>query len=238
MAFLAQARRFTPAEFSSHFNALDFDHASWAPKLFVLHNTDQPNLRQWLDPHTSPEQRLVNLRAYYKGLNWHSGPHWFIGPDAIWEFCDPLHDGVHCSCANHVAFGCEMVGDYATEDFASGPGGQVRDNAVHVVATVFKRFGWQPDPLVLWQRGLAFHKHCARDHHDCPGRNVDRADMVARVVAAMAVDTSPPVSAGLATPLPAAEAPAIATREPIVRVQTALNALGARPSLKLDGVMV
>ena len=192
MTYLAKARRFTRAEFTSHFSGLDFSKASWQPRMFVLHNTDRPNLRQWLGGGATPEQRLANLETYYKGMNWHSGPHWFVAPDAIWEFCDPMQDGVHCSCANHVAFGCEMVGDFATEAFDSGPGAQVRDNAVHVIATVFDHFGWRPDPLVLWKQGLAFHHHCGRDRHDCPGKNVDRSDVVARVLKAMA---SPPTGA-------------------------------------------
>lgn len=185
MTYLAKARRFTPAEFTADFNALDFSKASWSPRMFVLHNTGRPTLRQWFSGGTTPEQRLANLAVYYKGLHWHSGPHWFIAPDAIWEFCDPMQDGVHCSCANHVAFGCEMVGDYATEAFDTGPGAQVRDNTVHVIATVFTHFGWSPDPLLLWKQGLAFHHDCKRDRHDCPGKNVDRSDVVTRVRKAM-----------------------------------------------------
>jgi hypothetical protein len=195
MTFLSSARRFTQGEFAATFQKLDFSKAAWAPRMFVLHNTGQPSLKQWLGGGATPEARLRNLETYYKGLRWHSGPHWFVAPDGIWEFCDPLQDGVHCSCANRVAFGCEMVGDYATEPFDSGPGAQVRDNAVHVIATVFKTFGWRPDPLVLWERGLAFHHHCTRDRHDCPGKNVHRADLVTRVLRAMHT-AEPPSPAG------------------------------------------
>ena len=173
-------------------------------KMFTLHNTDIPNLKQWADGGTSHQQRLRNLETYYKGMHWHSGPHWFVAPEGIWEFCNPLQDGVHCSCANHVAFGCEMVGDYATEEFSSGDGAKVRDNAVHVMATVFNKFGWKPDPLVLWEKGLAFHHDCARDHHLCPGKNVDRADVVKRVLVEMARQKMPSPKP---SPTPAKPAP-------------------------------
>ena len=236
MTYLANARLIAPAAFADHFNRLDFGKASWTPRLFVLHNTEQPSLKQWLDGGDTPEQRLKNLEAYYKGMRWHSGPHWFVAPDGIWEFCDPLQDGVHCSCANHVAFGCEMVGDYATEPFDHGPGAQVRDNAVQLIATVFKRFAWRPDPLVLWERGLAFHHHCAQDHHDCPGKNVDRADVVARVLKAMGL-----VGLDAGVPRPAQDLPApvqSSSQVPtsVTWLQTALNRLGARPVLTVDGV--
>ena len=35
--------------------------------------------------------------------------------------------------------------------------------------------------LKLSPSGLVFHKECRRDNHDCPGRKVDKADMIRRV---------------------------------------------------------
>ena len=132
-----------------------------------------------------------------------------------------------------------MVGDYATEAFDSGAGAEVRDKAVHVVATVFKKFGWQPDPLVLWKQGLAFHKNCSRDHHDCPGKNVDRADVVSRVLKAMdaihldGITTSSGPAAAIRTPI--AQSPN--GPNAVIWVQATLNTLGAQPVLNVDGVM-
>lgn len=187
MTFLSTAKSYTQNEFTTMFNGLDFGNASWSPKMLVLHNTAKPTLAQWLAGPATPAERMKNLKNYYKDkLHWHSGPHWFVGPDSIWELCNPLEDGVHCSCANNVAFGCEMVGDYETEIFSSGDGAKVRDNAVHLAAVVFKKMHWQPIPLSLWNSGLAFHVDCAPDNHNCPGKNVVRADFIQRVQAKMA----------------------------------------------------
>lgn len=187
MAFLTTARSYTPQQFTTMFNALDFTHASWHPKMLVLHNTDAPSLAQWNTGPATPAQRMVNLRHHYRDtLGWHSGPHWFVSPDLIWELCNPLADGVHCSCANSVAFGCEMIGDYSTESFTTGDGALVRDNAVHLVATVFKKMNWQPTPFTAWTNGLAFHRECTADNHACPGANVDKNTFVALVQAKMA----------------------------------------------------
>ncbi len=186
MTFLAKARSYTLDEFSKMFNALDFAHASWKPRMMILHNTDAPSLHQWLTGTATPAERMVNLRHRYRDtLGWHSGPHWFVSPDLIWELCDPMADGVHCSCANKVAFGCEMIGDYHNEEFDSGDGAKVRDNAVHLIATVFNKMKWTPDPLILWRSGLGFHKNCVKDNHDCPGKKVDRIDLINRVNAKM-----------------------------------------------------
>jgi hypothetical protein len=52
----------------------------------------------------------------------------------------------------------------------------------------------RPDGFRLGVRGLHFHKECRRDHHDCPGRNVVKADVVARVLTQMAALESNAVS--------------------------------------------
>jgi len=182
MTFLADPRGFTPAEFKTYASGLKWDKG-WRPQFVTLHNTAEPNLAQWAHfglGKTSGLKRIHNLNAYYgdqKG--WHSGPHIFIAPDFIWIACDLERDGVHASCYNRVSIGIEMVGDYATESFDSGDGAKVRDNAVVTVAALH-------DALRLAPTTLRFHKECLRDRHACPGKNVDKADFVARVKAALA----------------------------------------------------
>ena len=71
-----------------------------------------------------------------------------------------------------------MVGDYNSEDFDSGDGSLVRDNAVFALAHLYRALKLRPS-------GLVFHKECRRDNHDCPGRNVQKADVIQRVVDVM-----------------------------------------------------
>jgi hypothetical protein len=181
MSFIVEPRGFTATEFSAYVSELKWNKG-WRPQFVTLHNTAEPNLAQWAHSglgRAGGERRIRNLNHYYGAeLGWHSGPHLFIAPDIIWLACDLEHDGVHASCYNKTSIGVEMVGDYSTEAFDSGDGAKVRDNSVAAVAALYHAL--KLDPATL-----RFHKECARDHHDCPGKHVDKADFVARVKAAL-----------------------------------------------------
>lgn len=176
---------YTREQYAAHVASLPASALSWV-KFIVLHNTGSPTLEQWLDGGVSEAQRLINLERYYDVTeHWHAGPHGFISPTHICGFSDPTKPGVHASCFNSISLGFEMVGDYSTESFTSGPGSQVRDNAVFALALWHRKLNLRPDGYRYGVCGLHFHHDCLRDHHACPGGNVDRADMVARVLAQM-----------------------------------------------------
>jgi hypothetical protein len=180
MSFLSTPNSYNPSSFKKHVGSLHW--TKWKPQFIVLHNTAEPNLVQWVYSglgEVAGEHRIRNLNHYYQNdQGWHSGPHLFIAPDLIWEACDLTANGVHASCYNSVSIGVEMVGDYSTESFTSGNGAKVRDNAVAAMAILHKALGIDPDTL-------HFHKECIKDHHDCPGKNVDKADMLVRIKAYM-----------------------------------------------------
>ena len=67
-----------------------------------------------------------------------------------------------------------MLGDYATEAFDTDRGAKVRDNAVAAVATLSAVLGLDPDTMRL-------HKEDPATDHDCPGKNVSKADFIQRV---------------------------------------------------------
>jgi hypothetical protein len=206
MTFLAQPLGFTPEEFKNYVAGLRWK--LWKPQFLTLHNTAEPNLAQWTHfglGKTDGFKRILNLNHYYKVVEgWHSGPHLFIAPDLIWVACDLTANGVHASCYNSVSIGVEMVGDYARESFDSGDGAQVRDNAVAALAILHKALKIDP-------RTLHFHKECLKDHHDCPGKNVVKADVIARVQAWRA---AAPVAAPEPAPKPAAKPVADAAAKP------------------------
>ncbi|HEY6994840.1 MAG TPA: N-acetylmuramoyl-L-alanine amidase [Xanthobacteraceae bacterium] len=147
----------------------------WKPTGIVLHNTAAPTLAQWAESGPKHAQRIKNLQAYYEGMGWHGGPHWFVSRDFITEFSNPLRRGTHSPSFNATHFGIEMVGDYAQEAFNSGDGAKVRDNAVFLMALLCRKFGWSPGDVIK------LHKEDPRTDHDCPGKNVVKADVVARV---------------------------------------------------------
>lgn len=184
MTFLSEPKGYTPTEFSAFVTGLKWP--AWRPRFITLHNTGVPNLATWLNPAHSAQQRILGQKHYERDiLHWHSGVHLFVAQNLIWNLCDLTQVGVSVSCWNHLTLGVEMVGDYAVESFDAGPGAQVRDNAVAALAILHSKLGLRPDGFQLGVRGLHFHRECARDHHDCPGRNVVKADVVARVLSHM-----------------------------------------------------
>jgi hypothetical protein len=76
-------------------------------------------------------------------------------------------------------WGLEMFGDYDVDEFMTGPGAEVRDNAVHAIAVLYATLGRAPETLRLHKEDTATtHKHC-------PGKHVDKQDMIARIAQAM-----------------------------------------------------
>ena len=122
------------------------------------------------------EQRMRNLADFYQNVQkWSAGPHLFVADDLIWAFTPLTVAGVHSPSWNSIAWGVEMVGDYNTEPF----GNAVRDNVVSALTTLHAVLGLDPASLKL-------HKEDRKTTHDCPGRNVNKADIIARVQDALA----------------------------------------------------
>lgn len=173
-------RSFTPSAFADYVQTLTF--SNWKPAFVVLHNTGAPTLAQWMAGPTSPQQRILNLQSYYRDqMGWSAGPHLFVANDVIWAFTPLTTSGVHSPSWNAVSWGVEMVGDYATEDFNQGPGAAVASNAIAALATLHSAIGIDPKTLKL-------HKEDPLTTHDCPGANVHKDDIIARLQAAMGGD--------------------------------------------------
>jgi hypothetical protein len=159
---------FSPDDFEIYASVLKFQ--DWHPRFIVLHNTEAPKLSQWHS--VSGEQRMKNLEDFYRNTQkWSAGPHLFVADDLIWVFTPLTTSGVHSPSWNSMAWGVEMVGDYSVEDFDD----RVRDNAVSALATLHALLNLNPETLRL-------HKEDPKTRHDCPGKNVDKADIVQRVV--------------------------------------------------------
>lgn len=223
-------RAYTRAEFAAHVAALPA--LPWV-KGVTLHNTAAPRLDQWAESGPTHDARIRNLKSFYETqLGWHAGPHLFISRNFINGFSDLTAPGVHSRCFNATHIGIEMVGDYAVEEFDSGDGAMVRDNAVFALATLYRALGLNPGALV-------FHKECAIDNHDCPGRKVVKADVVARVFAAMG---HAPAEGSPARPGEPWETPGWQMFLPphsakLAWVQDALNRLSPHlPALAVDGL--
>jgi peptidoglycan hydrolase-like protein with peptidoglycan-binding domain len=165
-------RGFRAAEFKEYVATLRF--TDWRPQFAVVHNTSAPRLSQW---HSHPgEVRMRNLESYYRNeQHWSAGPHLFVADDLIWVFTPLTTSGVHSPSWNGVAWGIELVGEYDEEPFNPA----VRENAVDALAALYACRGLAPATI-------RFHKEDpGTTHTDCPGRNVNKADLIARVEARM-----------------------------------------------------
>lgn len=164
-------KSFTPDEFEKYVRTLKFN--LWRPSFLVLHNTYAPTLAQ--RPAGLTKQHILNLESFFKGKGWSAGPHLFVDDKQIWVFTDLTTQGVHSPSWNSKAIGVEMLGDFQTEDFNSGRGLLVQNNAVAAVASICAALGMDPDSLKL-------HKEDPKtSHKTCPGKTVDKAKFIRSV---------------------------------------------------------
>jgi GH24 family phage-related lysozyme (muramidase) len=165
-------RSFSAAEFKEHVAALKWD--KWKPSFVVIHNTGAPNLAQWRATPGGEKQRLKNLEHYYKNQRgWPSGPHVFIG-DLIWQGTPLTVPGTHTPSWNKISLGVEIAGDYDKDVL----GGVIKENTIAALAILHEALGLDPSTMRL-------HKEDKATTHDCPGKNINKADLIAAVKAKM-----------------------------------------------------
>jgi len=236
--FLQNPSHYTLTELSAALKR--YSSTQWRPAFPTLHNTGVPSLAQWIGMGATPQERWgASLNRYYTGLGWHAGPHFVVCPDYIWILSDPSQPGVSVSCWNAKTVGIEMVGNYEVggDEFASGLGAKVRDNAVQLLALLADAFGWHNlADFVVGERGLHFHRECARDHHLCPGSRVDKVDLLERVAKARPLtEADHQTKERPFDSFPSATAPD--QFDPVIRLmQSELTILEPYPTLQIDGV--
>jgi len=202
MTFLPDAKQLTIEEMTKYILAIPHvgfqpnPHTGliWAPRGVVLHNTAAPSLGQWATYSAAQKQGWGNnLNKYYKGMGWHSGPH-FCGTPEGWSLvlCDPLADGVHDSCRNATYFGVETVGNFApgADDPKQGPGLAAIQASVNIIASLCARFDFDPDADV------DFHRNCKADGHLCPGTLVSDAWAIGMIKARLTEIKAPAAAQG------------------------------------------
>ncbi|HEY0797363.1 MAG TPA: peptidoglycan recognition family protein [Acidisarcina sp.] len=160
---------FTASDFATYVASLSFN--TWRPSFVVLHNTALPTFAQWHS--VSGEQRMQNLQSFYRDTQgWSGGPHLFIADDFIWAFTPLTVPGVHSPSWNSVAWGVELVGDYATEVMSD----ELRANAIAALTILHGALGLDPSKLRL-------HREDPLTTHICPGSSVSKSDFISAVTA-------------------------------------------------------
>jgi hypothetical protein len=135
-----------------------------------------------------------------------------------------------------------MVGNFEIggDEFESGLGAKIRDNAAVAIAALAEKIGWgELGDFVLGVRGLHFHRECIRDHHSCPGTKVSKSDMLRQISTLRGTLESESRQIQKAQPTK----PADGNKNPkdgglsVEQIQVALNKLGSRPTLAVDGIL-
>lgn len=202
----------TGEELENYLNGIQF--GVWRPRFITLHHTGAPNTAQWSkyktrNPPVTDERWMKNLARYYGvDMGWSSGPHFFFTPDHYCVLSPPTARGVHAVSFNATSWGVEMVGEFDTEKF----GGAFRDKVIDGLAALHIAAGLKPGPFERGTRGLHFHRDDPRTSKTCPGRNVDKQDLIDAIEERMvrmsdgdhvdgkvARETSAPAQRGLVT---------------------------------------
>lgn len=168
--------RWTPSEFNDYLKTLRW--GGWRPQFIVAHNSGNPSLYP-LKGHgawhgsVTPEQRIKNLEAFYKGQGWSAGPHLFVSDQYIYGFTPLTTPGVHATSWNPYSIGIEIIGDFAEEPFD----GAIREMAVATFAILHANLGLSPDTIRCHRDEPAARKK----GKICPGPKFEKADFIQRV---------------------------------------------------------
>jgi N-acetylmuramoyl-L-alanine amidase CwlA len=148
---------------------------SWA-KAVCLHHTFAPSLTQ--RPQGFRIQHIENMRSFYQGMGWKSGPHLYTDEDQIFGMTPLTETGVHAVSFNRSAIGIEALGNYSKngENPFSGRGLQVWQNTTWVTAQLLK---WLNLPVN--DKTVLFHRDDSRTSKDCPGSQIAK-DWVLKMV--------------------------------------------------------
>jgi hypothetical protein len=179
MAISFIGKRFRPEEFKQYLQTVQF--GTFQPSFVTLHHTAAPSLAQ--RPNGFTDQHLKNLLHYYRDkLGWSGAPHLFIDDreDGIIVFQRLDRRGIHAASFNNISWGVEMLGFYDVEKFDSGRGAKVRDMSMQALALMCQRLKVDADTI-------KFHRDDPLTTKSCPGRLVQKQDVVARVSALMQV---------------------------------------------------
>lgn len=174
--------RLDKSSFGDYVAAIKPTDMKFVPNKIILHNTAAPDQKQWLASPIYPN-RMNGLTGWYRDKQsppWKAGPHMFCDDKGMWLFTPLWEQGTHSPSFNSSSWGIEMVGDYDKEPFDAGFGAQVRDNAVFAMAVLLKHLGKPCGPAVI-----RLHKEDPKTTHACPGKNVHKDDILARVAAVM-----------------------------------------------------
>jgi len=166
MSFNNIGKVWTPESFGEYLKTLK--KPTWATAV-CLHHTAEPSLAQ--RPKGWTIQHIINMRDFYKGMGWRSGPHIYTDEDQAFGMTPLTETGVHAVSFNRSAIGIEALGYYSKggENPFSGRGLQVWQNTTWVTANLLK---WLNLPVN--NKTVLFHRDDPKTSKDCPGAQITK----------------------------------------------------------------
>ena len=166
MSYNNVGKVWTPDSFGEYLKTLK--RPDWA-KAVCLHHTASPSLAQ--RPKGWTIQHIENMREFYKGMGWKSGPHLYTDEDQVFGMTPLTETGVHAVSFNRSAIGIEALGFYSKgeENPMSGRGLEVWKTTAFVT---HKLLGWLDLPAN--DKTVLFHRDDPRTSKDCPGSEVHK----------------------------------------------------------------
>lgn len=166
MSFNNVGKVWTPESFGEYLKTIK--PPTWA-KAVCLHHTSSPSLAQ--RPKGWTIQHIVNMKDFYRGMGWKSGPQLFTDEDQVFGMTPLTETGVHAVSFNRSAIGIEALGHYSKggESPFSGRGLQVWQNTTWVTANLLK---WLNLPVN--DKTVLFHRDDPKTSKDCPGAQISK----------------------------------------------------------------
>ena len=150
-------------------------------RLIVIHNTATPDMKRTAQ--IGPSRYVKNVASYYRDkLGWSSGPHYFVAdsqPDAlVFEGTPITSRGTHSPCWNGNSIGIEMCANFVrgVDDDDTGGGLRIKDTTCQLAAALLYKLG-----LPANNDTVKLHKEDRCTTHDCPGKDIEKPDMLVRI---------------------------------------------------------
>ncbi len=166
MSYNNVGKVWTPESFREYLKTIK--PPTWA-KAVCLHHCYAPSLAQ--RPQGFKIQHIENMRDFYKGMGWKSGPHLYTDEDQIFGMTPLTETGVHARSFNRTAIGIEALGNYSKngENPFSGRGLQVWQLTADITGELLR---WLNLPVS--DKTVLFHRDDPLTSKDCPGSQITK----------------------------------------------------------------
>lgn len=165
MSFNNVGKVWTAESFGEYLKTLK--KPDWVKRV-CLHHCAEPSLAQ--RPQGFKVQHIENMKSFYQGMGWASGPHLFVDEDQIFGMTPLTEKGTHAIPFNRDAIGIEALGNYSKgeEDPKSGRGLQVWLITAQTTKLLLE---WLSLPTN--EQTVVFHRE-GKTSKDCPGAQIDK----------------------------------------------------------------